>query len=83
MKTIASDKFTNTRKEANFDRACEEAYRYALMVFGIDDSGHSQKLKGWDRSSCCIKVTFLSYSQVGSMGGHDYNYEFLIEAIKG
>lgn len=83
MKTIASEKITITRRESNFDKACDEAYNRAVMAFGIDDDGHSKRVKAWERSECCIQVTFVSYNQVGGMGGHSYNYEFLAEAIKG
>lgn len=82
-KTLASKKVTVTRQEANFDRACDEAYDRAVLVFGIDDCGHSAKVKGWDRSSCYVVVTFTSYCQTGGMGGDSYTYEFQAEARRG
>ncbi len=63
------------RREPNFDRACDEAYRWAVSLFGIDEAGHA-KDKRFDRSSSCLKVQFKTYTHTGSMGGQEYLYEF-------
>lgn len=65
-----------TRREPNFDRACEEAYRRALVMFGCDDYGHLRKVPNFDRSSDCIVVEFHSYRHIGGMGGQEFQYEF-------
>jgi hypothetical protein len=82
-KILKSEKIVVTRKESNFDRACEEAYSRAVMIMGIDDCGHSDRVKGWDRSRCHIQVVFERYEHIGSMVGHEYNYIFRGEAVRG
>lgn len=80
-KILKSEQIVVTRRESNFDRACEEAYGRAVVIMGIDDCGHSS-VKGWDRSSCCIRVVFDRYEHTGSMVGHEYTYIFRGEAVK-
>lgn len=69
---------TVQRTEANFDRACDEAYRSFLSVFGIDDDGRSKWIKGWERSSCHIEMTFTNYKRTGSQ----HLYDFVGYAVK-
>lgn len=67
-----------TRSEANFDRACDEAYKYALQCFGIDQDGHSKLINGWERSQCCIEIKFREYLRMSN----EHTYIF-IATIKG
>lgn len=60
------------RQEANFDRACDAAYQMALMRFGVDEDGHSDRVEGWERTHCAINVKFLSYQRQD----HDHLYGF-------
>lgn len=82
-KILKSKKIYIARKEANFDRTCNEAYDQAIALLGIDDDGHADQIKGWDRSSCYIRVVFEGYQHTGSMGGQEYQYVFRGEAVKG
>lgn len=81
-KILKSEKIVITRREANFDRACDEAYQRAVAMLGIDEDGHANRVKGWERSSCCIRVVFEKYEHIGSMVGHEHNYYFRGEAVK-
>lgn len=58
--------------EPNFDKACEAAYRDALMIFGVDDDGHFTNVENSARSTDTLIIEFKSYRQVGS----DYIYLF-------
>ena len=78
MKILKSSKIVITRSESNFDKACDEAYNRAIRIMKIDDCGHSN-IKGWDRSSCFIRVIFDKYEQTGGMGGQEYTYAFRAE----
>lgn len=62
------------RKEANFDRACDEVFNHALMILEIDEYGHSDKVEEWDRSSCSIEIQFVKYTRFN----HEHNYVFNI-----
>lgn len=66
---------TITRRESNFDRACDEAYKHALIKFGIDEDGHS-KIADFERSSDSIVVEFIRYQLSGGMGGLQHLYAF-------
>lgn len=79
---LKSQEIWISRKESNFDRACDAAYDQAIQSFGVDDCGHS-RIEGWQRSRCWIQVSFKRYLHVGSMSGHSYQYWFLAEAMKG
>lgn len=79
---LATEKVVVNRRESSFDRACDEAYNLAVMMLGIDDSGHSTRVKKWDRSTCFIRVVFESYEHVGSMGGGSHKYTFRAEAVR-
>lgn len=61
--------------EPNFDRACEEAYRRAVVEFQIDEYGHPADGR-FHRSSTSLKVRFTQYVHTGSMGGQGLVYEF-------
>jgi hypothetical protein len=65
-----------TRNESNFDRACESAWRRAIDTFGIDEFGHSIKVKGFQRSTDYIVTEFKTYKHTASMCGHTYDYIF-------
>jgi len=67
-----------SRTESNFDRACNEAYKTAIMRFGIDENGHSDRIKRWERSSCWIDVIFSTYKR----SGNDHVYLFFASAEK-
>ena len=73
--------FTIDRQEADFDRACDGAWQRAVSIFGVDDCGHIQNVKGADRSSSSIKVEFVSYLlSIGMLGGsHTYFFRTWIE----
>ena len=81
-KVLKSEEIVITRSESHFDRACDAANRRAVMIMGIDDCGHSKKIKGWERSCCSIRVTFKEYQSSSGMGGIEHNYTFLAEAVK-
>lgn len=66
------------RADANFDRASDAAYQYALMFFEIDEYGNSTKIKNFNRSTDSIEIKFLSYHRIGNMGGQLHIYEFQI-----
>jgi len=65
-----STKILVTRSEANFDRACDNAYSQALMYFEIDEDGHSRRVRDWQRSRCWIEVHYVTYRRIG--GDHVY-----------
>ena len=67
-----------SRTEANFDRACDEAYKSALIRFGIDEYGHSNCIEEWERNSCLIEVTFNNYVRMGN----NHRYQFSAIALK-
>lgn len=68
---------TVTRNESNFDRACDEAYRIAIMKCRIDEDGHSD-IVGWERSCCWIEMEFIKYIRIG----RDHIYTFEAKTIK-
>lgn len=76
MVRTESERVYVTRREVGFDRACEEAYRLALSVFGCDEDGHFRKLKGFPRSTSCLVVEFVKFRHGGGMGGQELTYEF-------
>lgn len=57
----------------NSRRLMEEAIKWAqeraLVEFGIDDSGHSNRVDGWQRSSCSIRIRFEGLELSGGMMG--------------
>jgi len=64
------------RPEPNFDRACDVAYRMALMRFGGDDCGHLNNVEDSERSTDSVEVEFKSYRHSGGMGGQAMVYTF-------
>ena len=80
-KVLKSEQIVVTRRESNFDRACEEAYRSTCARLGLDEDGYC-KVKGWERSTCSIRVVFEKYEHSAGMGGHEYTYIFRGEAVK-
>lgn len=61
------------RQEACFDRACDEAYRRAIDLFGIDEDGHSTRLRLWETFNSWLEVALVMYTRVGS--SHVYNFK--------
>ena len=66
---------TVTREDANFDRACDTAYKIALSMFEFDDYGHC-KVPGYDRSEHSLTVEFWDYTILGNMTGVSHIYKF-------
>lgn len=66
-----------TRSETGFDKACDHAYARAVMMFDIDEYGHSS-MDGWQRSICSIHVEFMKYLRQGN----DHNYIFNVKAVR-
>ena len=69
--------FFITREEADYDRACDEAYRHALMLFDVDDCGHILSIKDSERSTDSIMVQFVKHCQHGGMSGRCHRYDFV------
>jgi hypothetical protein len=65
-----------TRQEADFDRACDEALRQALRLFGVDANGYPRNVHNVDRSSATIVVEFLGCTLTASMMGREHLYRF-------
>ncbi len=64
------------RKEANFDRACDAAYEWALSKFEVDECGHINAVENSRRSTDSLVVQFTSYKHIGTMAGQDHIYSF-------
>lgn len=62
--------------EPNFDRACESAYKMALMRFGCDDDGHLRDVENSQRSRDAIIVQFERYRYYGTVVGQTSEYVF-------
>lgn len=75
MIVIKIKPFPITDSRADFDKACKDAYGFALAVFKIDEYGHSDSID-FNRSTDSIHVKFLSYKCIGSIVGHEHLYEF-------
>jgi len=61
-----------------FDYACSKAIENALRDFGIDENGHSDKVKGYERSEHNIHVELKGYKAEGCHVGrwtHIYSFE--------
>lgn len=65
------------RQEAHFDRACDAAYRMAMMRFDCDDCGHLNNVQDSCRSTDTVIVEFKSYRHTGSMAGQSHHYHFV------
>lgn len=63
------------RDEANFDRACDEAYRHARMLLGLDDDGNLTNVPDADRSASIV-LEFNRFVHGASMVGHEFMYWF-------
>ena len=59
-------------KEANFDIACQRAYQKAILRFGIDDNGKSEKID-FIRSIDSVQIKFLEYT---CQNGDEHEYLF-------
>ncbi len=81
-KILKSEQIIVTRRESNFDRACEEAYRSTCSMLGLDEDGYCNRVMRWERSTCSIRVIFEKYEHSAGMGGHEYTYIFRGEAVK-
>jgi len=64
------------RDEPNFDRACDNAYKQAIIKFGLDASGYFTRVRDSCRSTDTINVLFVSYHHGASMTGHVCTYIF-------
>lgn len=62
------------RKEANFDRACDEALDLALAAFGSID-GHLTKIVNAERDDI-VMLEFLMYTVSSSRSGRSHIYSF-------
>ena len=77
MKVLYKTDFIVSRKESNFDRACEEALKHALIILGADEDGYLKKVEGWERSTDSIEINFIRLSMMGGFMGWSYCYEFV------
>lgn len=68
---------TIERQESSFDRACDNAYRMALMMFGSDDDGYLTNVKDNCRTTDCVCCEFKSYSRYGH--SHLYMFDVWVE----
>jgi len=66
---------TVRQNSCGFDRACDEAHKRALEVFGIDDYANSDVVD-WVRSTDSVKISFLNYECSATMVGSEYKYQF-------
>lgn len=64
------------RKEANFDRACDAAYEWALSKFEVSETGHINAVENSSRSTDSLVVQFTSYQRIGTIVGQDHIYSF-------
>lgn len=67
------------RSEGAFDRASDEAYRTAILKFGIDSMGYTDKVEKWERTKCCIVIEFKSYQR--TMNAHTYTFSAWAEKV--
>ncbi len=51
------------------ERGLEQAHERAIMLFGIDDCGHSDRVSEWERSCCSIHIEFVRLILSGGMDG--------------
>lgn len=75
-------KFEVILQSPDFDSACKKALNQALIHFGIDDNGHSDKYD-FVRSEDSIQVEFVSYTGTASMVGGEHSYIFSGYIAKG
>ena len=79
MKVIETEEIFVELREVNFDIACMRAYRKAILTFGINEDGHSQKIKDFERSTDSIEVKFKSYT---CTNGQNHGYLFQASVIR-
>ena len=60
-----------TRPEANMDRACDMAFKMAMMHFGADEEGELN-VENWVRSQDTLHVEFVGYER----RWHEHTYTF-------
>ncbi len=60
------------RSEANFDRACDEAYDLAIALLGIDEDWDTTRVKGWCAKRSTIRIEFHGYYR--TPGEHVYKF---------
>lgn len=62
------------------ERLIEKAFIKAIPLaydeFGIDEYGHSNKIKKWDRSDSSVRLELVKMEAVGSMMGWEYKVTF-------
>ena len=56
--------------------AANRVIRLANFEFGIDEYGHSDRVKKWERSCCSIRIKFDTIEINGGMCGWEYNVMF-------
>jgi hypothetical protein len=68
--------FPIVSKELNFDAACKEAYAKALLIWEVDNNGHSKLRKDFPRNESSIQVEFITVQISGSIIGGENTYLF-------
>lgn len=64
------------RTEPNFDKACEQAYKKACKIFGVDEDGHITNVENSARSTDSVVIDFKHFRCSGSMAGGECYYVF-------
>ncbi len=65
-KDILTRKFLQVeRSESGFDKACDAARKLALVLFGIDEDGHSDRIE-FIRTTDCVRVDFHNLEMYGA-----------------
>jgi hypothetical protein len=64
------------RQEANFDCACDEAYKRALTIFDVNDDGRINGVSDSCQSSDTLYVVFIRHYHSGSIVGQEHVYLF-------
>jgi hypothetical protein len=76
------DILVSRTSEPSFDRACEQASRIACNMFGVDDCGHINNVKGAERTTASIEIEFKRYISSGSMCGWSHDYVFVARVVQ-
>lgn len=63
-------------RDLNFDEACAAAYRQALRIWDIGDSGDSKLEAEFPRSESSLEIEFISLQMTGTMVGGRNAYIF-------
>jgi hypothetical protein len=58
------------------ETATKRAIPIALDRFGIDECGHSDKVKDWQRKNCSIRMDFTGIQMHGGMMGWTHVVNF-------